>query len=290
MWFLFRACGALVAVVLAALATVYFLSEEEFRQVPEVTPFVYSPSGDSTEVSRGRYVARTRGCFGCHGQSLEGAEFEEWDWVARGVAPNLSVLAKKYDYPTLEAAIRQGVGVDGRALFSMPSYNWVHLSDEDTGALITFLKSVPEVDDDLTKPKIGWSARLAILRGDEVLMHELSAMMPPLDNLDEDPVLARGQYLAMTMCNECHGFDLRGERDGPYSTPDLALVSAYNWEDFVTLTTEGVPLDGRDLGLMTMIARDRFPALTKDDRQALYQFLQTLSEKPIPQDVPWRTD
>ena len=66
---------------------------------------------------------------------------EQWPWVERAVSPNLAAFVKKQSNAVLEAAIRHGVGHDGRALWSMPSYNWVHLSDYDLTSLIAYLRS-----------------------------------------------------------------------------------------------------------------------------------------------------
>src|SRR5690606_9022597 len=71
----------------------------------------------------------------------------------------------------------------------------------------------------------------------------------------EGPVMARGEQLAMTTCNECHGLDLRGAWQVPGDVvPDLAIVARYPREDFRKLMRTGVPIGGRDLGLMKEVA------------------------------------
>ena len=192
---------------LVVLGGVYVLSEAELRDVAKDPPFDHAIPTDSASVERGRHIARTRGCFGCHGQELQGKDFgEQWDWPERAVAPNLAAYARKYDAATLEAAIRQGIGADGRALTSMPSFNFARLSDEDTAALIAFLRSAPVVEGELPDPKLGWSVRWTFAIGAETHMAEWADRVPPLRvDADAEPQRARGEYLAMTMCNECHG-------------------------------------------------------------------------------------
>ena len=119
-------------------------------------------------------------------------------------------------------------------------------------------------------------------------MADWVAMVPPL-RLDpaEQPILAEGEYLAMTMCNECHGLDLRGESyysgwDGGPPTPDLAIVAAYDRAEFETLIESGYGLGGRKLGLMALVAPDRFPALSDSEVDSLHKFLQSLASKPAP--------
>lgn len=268
------------------------LSERELRAFDSPVPFTAAIPADSGSVERGRHIARTRGCFGCHGQQLEGQVFtKEWPWVQRAVAPNLAAVAKETTAAELEAAIRQGIGRDGRALWSMPSYNFVHLRDADVADLIAFLRSAPIHPSDLPEPRLGLRARVAMVRGTEEHMVGWAEDVPPriLDERD-DPALVRGEYLAMTTCNECHGMDLRGAwAEGDVSPPDLAVVAGYSWEEFNTLMNEGRARDGRtELGLMTMVARDRFAYFTDQERQDLYGFLGTLVDRPVPEGVPWR--
>ena len=147
------------------------------------------------------------------------------------------------------------------------------------------------VENPLPRPRLGWSARWTIVTGAENHMAQWASDVPPrLLDLDDDPALVRGEYLAMTACNECHGLDLRGSNGPPdIATPDLALVAAYTFEEFNRLMDEGLPRDGREtLGLMTVVARDRFVSFTPAERADLFAFLQTLITRPIPEGVFWR--
>ena len=275
---------------LVVLGGVYVLSEAELRDVAKDPPFDHAIPTDSASVERGRHIARTRGCFGCHGQELQGKDFgEQWDWPERAVAPNLAAYARKYDAATLEAAIRQGIGADGRALTSMPSFNFARLSDEDTAALIAFLRSAPVVEGELPDPKLGWSVRWTFAIGAETHMAEWADRVPPLRvDAAAEPQRARGEYLAMTMCNECHGLDVRGQTLFGPPTPDLAIVAAIEPGDFERLITTGIGLGGRELGLMGLVAPDRFPQLSEQEVADLYAYLSSLVREPAPADTAWR--
>ena len=223
--------AAFVALPALGFGGVYMLSEAKLRDVVRGPAFDHPIPEDAAAIEHGRRIARTRGCFGCHGQRLEGIDFsEQWgDWVERAVAPNLAAYAKAHDAASLEAAIRQGIGADGRALMSMPSYNFARLTDEDLAALIAFLKSAPVAENKLPTPKLGWSLRWRMIAGGETHMNDWAQLVPPLRvDAGAEPQRAHGEYLAMTMCNECHGLDLRGQAlfEGDY-TPDLAIVAAY---------------------------------------------------------------
>ncbi len=267
----------------------YGISEYRLTQVVPNADFTFELDGDLATLAKGKHIARTRGCFGCHGQQLQGKVFtEQWDWVDVAVAPNLALLAKHLDSATLERAIRQGIGQDGRALWSMPSYNWVNLTDEDVAALIAYLRSAPVVDNPLPSPSLGLAARWRIATGAEQHMAQWSKKVPALQDIT-DPSLKRGHYLAMTTCSECHGLDLRGNVQGNFVTPDLAIIASYSETAFANLMRHGQSQDGRaDLGLMTMIAKDRFAYFSDEERTDLYRYLQSLVNQPVPENVAWR--
>ena len=279
-----------LGVLVVGFGSIYFLSEMNLRDFQHGPAFDYPIPTDAASIERGRHIARTRGCFGCHGQQLEGKDFgDQWDWPERAVAPNLSAYVKANDPSVTEAAIRQGIGRKGKALTSMPSYNFTRLTDSDLAALIAFLNSAPLVEVTLPKPKLGWAVRWDFARGTETHMAKWVEGVP---ELRVDPVAnprqARGEYLAMTMCNECHGLDVRGQTLFGPPTPDLAIVSAYSREGFETLLKTGVAPGGRKLGLMSLVAPDRFPDLTDDELDDLYEFLTSLPDAPIPENVFWR--
>jgi mono/diheme cytochrome c family protein len=292
-WLLVTAISILAALALG-FATVYVLSERQLRDRQAVQQFDTAIPVDAASIERGRHIARTRGCFGCHGQQLQGRDFgEQWDWPKRAVAPNLASYARVHNAQTIEAAVRQGIGANGNELMSMPSYNFARLSDDDLAALIAYLRNAPIVEEELPRPALGWTVRWDIALGRELSMADWVAMVPPLRiDPSEHPVLAEGEYLAMTMCNECHGLDVRGEgyyggMDGGKPTPDLAIVAAYDRAQFQTLIETGYGLGGRKLGLMALVAPDRFLSLDDSEVDSLYQYLQSLATQPAP-DVFWR--
>ena len=288
----FKILAVLTLLPVLGYGCVYALSENRLRSYAEFEPVELSIRQDSTTLERGRHVMRTRGCFGCHGQDLSGRVFtEEWDWVKRGVPVNLTTYLRDNSSTTFDTAVRRGVGRDGKALWTMPAYNWVHLTDEDMIAVLSYLSSLEPIENTLPRGQLGWKARWILATGKDDHMAAVALQVPPLIVGDsEEPIMAEGEYLAMTMCNECHGLDLRGEQRRDLSTPDLAIVAAYTTEDFAKLMTEGLGKGDRHLGLMTMIAKDRFPDLTASERMALHSFLGSLPGRPKPRGVPWRRE
>ena len=52
----------------------------------------------------------------------------------------------------------------------------------------------------------------------------------------------------------------------------------------------GTSIAGRDdMRLMSMVARDRFASFTDQELEDLYAFLTSLPDRPVAQDVFWRT-
>ncbi|NNC99168.1 MAG: cytochrome c [Gammaproteobacteria bacterium] len=283
----------LAALMVSLIVGVLVVSELRLRDVTRPPAFVAEiPTDDDAIIAHGEHIARIRGCFGCHGQQLQGVVFtDQWPWVRRAVAPNLARHAREHSVAELELAIRQGIGGDGKALWSMPSYNWRNLSDSDLSALIAYLRAAPITEVGLPKPSLGLKARWWIASGQEQHMADWSQMVPALQLQDHpNPMMRQGEYLAMTMCNECHGLDLRGSINPDGATPDLAILAAYTEADFRVLMKTGTAIGGRsNLPLMSMIARDRFASLTESELKSLLLFLRTLPGQPITENVPWRS-
>lgn len=231
-------------------------------------------------------MARTRGCYGCHGKELAGELM--WGFA---VAPNLPALAQSESAAILEAALRHGIGLDGRALYSMPSYNFMHLRDQDVADLIAFLRSMPIVQKTLPEARLPWAIRWDIALGKDAAIPAFLDRVPPLkhaarfDNAVDDAI-ARGEYTAMTTCNECHGFGLRA--DSPWddeSAPDLIIIMAYGEQEFRTLMKTGSALGGRELVMMSDVARSRFANFTDEEVSDLYLFLRNMAAQAVAEHV-----
>lgn len=277
--------AAIAGLGLLFLGGIYAASEAHYRSFEPPPPFAGAIPTDAASIAWGEHLALTRGCRGCHGADLEGE-------IMFGAVetPNLAALARSETPATLEAAIRHGIGRAGRALYSMPSYNFVRMRDADVAALIAYLQQAPVSN----APPQGafapwherlmneWSVRLAIARGEDGTIPMYLDQVPALTQQDNaDQRIARGEYLAMTSCNECHGFDLRGNAPWPGSAPDLIAVGAYSETDFTRLMREGVPLSGTELEMMGPVARGRFVHWTDDEVADLYAYLSDMSRRAI---------
>jgi mono/diheme cytochrome c family protein len=276
--------GVLV-VVIASVALVYRASEKHLRSFELPPAYAYPIPDDAAAIERGDHLTRTRGCRGCHGTDLAGQVM--WEMA---VAPNLPALAREESPATLEAAIRHGIGRDGRALYSMPSYNFLRMRDEDLADIIAYLRSVPVVQKELPTAQLPFLIRMDIALGNDGAIAAYLDRVPPLRGASlGDASLARGEYIAMTTCNECHGFGLRA--DSPWegeSAPDLIIVAAYSEENFRHLMKTGLALGERELAMMSPVARGRFAYFTDQEVSDLYAFLSNMSARAIAQDEATR--
>jgi len=275
--------GAVLLSPLTFAGWVYAASEAHYRSFPLPPAFARTIPTDAASLARGEHIARTRGCQGCHGAELQG----EWMWGA-ALAPNLPALARSETPAALEAAIRHGIGRDGRALYSMPSYNFIRMRDDDVAALIAYLRTAPVSDAPPQGEAAQWHERIAgdfmrrmaIAFGDDGAMPRWLPEVPALTQQNNpNQAIARGEYLAMTSCNECHGFDLRAYTPWGDSAPDLMIVGAYSQQDFARLMREGVPMSGADLPMMGPVARGRFVHWTDQEVADLYAYLSDMSRR-----------
>ena len=260
--------------ILSLVLILFLYSEYLIKSAPDPVPVSLALPTDAASLAEGERLARTMGCAGCHDKNLEGQVFFDELIFARVVAPNISGLIHSETVETLEAAIRQGIGADGRAMVLMPSDMFAYLTDEDTAKIIAFLKTMPEVENELPGIFFGPISRLFFIKGDFKTAPTM-ILQNPVFKFSEtsNPNLFKGEYVAMTMCTECHGQNLEGKNRDDFAPPDLSIVASYTIDDFAHLMKTGEASGGRELGLMSEVAKSRFSYLLDDEVSALYAFL-----------------
>lgn len=160
----------------------------------------------------------------------------------------------------------------------MPANAYYHLSDGDVGRMIAFLRAAPRVEGGLDYEfRPGPLVRWGLMTGDWWAIPEdvqrLGSRMPEPNPAD---TLAYGEYLARTICTECHG----DEFQGGWGAPDLAIAAAYSVDDFTRFMRTGVALGERQLPRMSRVARYRLSQLTDAELRSLFVFLKTRAESP----------
>lgn len=259
----------LASIIVIAVLALFGLSEYRLRETFDIAAMPIVVPTDSASVARGYHVFRTRGCEGCHGPSLEGKVFFDEPEIARIVSPNVPKLLKDYSDADLARLLRHGVRPNGTGVAVMPSSMFYYLDDADLGALIAYLRTLPERDGPSLPPtSMRVLARIGLIVGEYKLEPRDMVHDAPRPPNGPEPA-ARGLYLAKTSCTECHGADFMGSPD----TPALSIVAGYSPAEFTRLLRQGVPKDGRELRLMGGTARNRFANFTAEEVNALYVYL-----------------
>lgn len=270
-----RGVLAVFLLLVVAAGVVYALSERMIRQTYDVPAAAIPIPTDSAAIAEGERLARTRGCYnGCHGEAAEGGLFIEDRLLGSIDAPDLTRAVHTLTDEQLVRVIRLGVRADGSSVFVMPSADFYHLSDEDLGAIVAYLRSLPRTDGPETRVRLGPLGRLLFVMGEfQPAAAAIEHDAPRVDPGDGSDPLLVGEYVARTACAECHGRNFEGSPGPPEATPNLAITAAYTPDGFRTLIREGTPLDGRDLRLMDDMSRNRFSYFTDAEIDGLYAFL-----------------
>ncbi len=279
--------GGLVVVIAVLATTVVIRSNAKLKQTFAVTAAPVRIPTDAAAVARGQHIALTRGCFECHGADLAGKTVFDNGAMGRTDAPNLTrgtggvgATFRDEDYVR---AIRHGVAPDGRGLFLMPSADYAGFSDDDMGALIAYVKSVPAVNKPSGPIALGPVARALVAFGKIKLDAERidhvgvkAAQIVPAATADY------GRYLAAG-CTGCHGSNYSGGKIaiGPPDWPPAANLTPHaegriaKWteENFFAALRTGKRPDGTEINpVMPRV----FGQLDDVETRALWLFLKTL--------------
>jgi mono/diheme cytochrome c family protein len=269
---------SLTALVMAAYAGVHVTSQRSINRTYEAPLLGFAVDDDPSTLAEGERLARITGCIGCHGPAMEGRIFMDERWLARIVAPDLRQIVREQSDAELERVIRRGVMRNGRSVWIMPSPMLYHLSDEDLGAILFYIRSVEPDGDFQARSRMRIGARVGVLVG---LFHPLAEEIGAHEERfapDKDVPIELGRYLAMIACTECHGQDLGGGFDG--QAPDLRMAGFFQPTAFHELMREGVAPGGRELGVMGDVARGRFAHFTDHEIEALHLYLRSLGPAP----------
>jgi len=278
--------GGLLGLLVLAFVVLYLIGTAKINKKYRVPVETVSIPTDPESIQRGEHLATIHICTRCHTESLSG----ELYFVAPGLvsipSPNLTAgiggIGRDYTDEDWVRAIRHGVGRNGKAIFIMPSNAYYYMSDEDLGALIAYMKSLPPVDKELPGKRIEPIGRLMMALG----------MFPPfpVDQIDHAKrptagpkpgvTVAYGEYLART-CKECHGEKLNGKPLGPpgqeVPTPNLTSggdLGSWTEQDFFNTLRTGTTPSGR-------LLRDDMPwkyfgKMSDDELKAVWIYLQSL--------------
>lgn len=280
---------ALSATAAAGLAAAAWMGDLKTRRhvVVEVAP-VPVPA-DATALARGRYLFSARGCAECHGADGGGRVVidDGHGFLVKSpdITPGPGGVVAAYQDADWVRTIRHGVKPDGRPVFVMPSEENARLTDEDTGALVAFLRSLPPVAGSAADIRLPLVVRA--LYGAGVVRdaaEKIDHRLPPAHGTPADGSAAHGAYVA-TLCIGCHGPTLSGGRipGAPPSWPAAAnltpgagsaLARYPDAAGFVAMLRTGRRPDGGAVSPVMPFGALR--TLSDEDALALYGYLRTV--------------
>ncbi|MCH7746291.1 MAG: c-type cytochrome [Chloroflexi bacterium] len=242
---------------------------------------------DSASLERGRLFVETVGiCQECHGENYEGKILGEDLLFGRLAPPNLTsgkggIGGSLTDIDYVRA-IRHGVDRDGKALLLMPSEAFNKISDEDMGAMIAYLKSVPPVDNEVPQSSARLLARILTVFDDEALFaaNKIDHDAPRPSAPSIGVTVEYGEYLA-TVCTICHGENLAGGSlpdDFNVSAPNLTpagVLGVWTESDFISTIRTGVTPGRNKLDEEDMPWK-RFRMMSDDELKAIWLYLQSV--------------
>ncbi len=161
--------GGLVGLAIVAGVALYLIGSQKLNQKYEVPVESVTVPGGAQAVQRGEHLATILICTRCHNPDLSGQVYFDVPGMLSVPTPNLTRgkggVGAAYTDADWVRAIRHGVGQDGRGLMLMTSAAYQHLSGEDLGSLIAYLKSVPPVDNVLPARSVEPVGRLMMAAG-----------------------------------------------------------------------------------------------------------------------------
>lgn len=294
------ALGALVVAAAAAAVVGTQLAERKsHRQVTvKLQPVTWATTvatPDAGTLARGKYLFNSRGCAECHGLDGAGREFINDGKGLRLKGPNISPgpgsVVARYTPEDWERTVRHGVKPDGRPVFIMPSEDYNQFTQDDLGALVAYVRSLPPVSGSAAVVELPLPMKMMYGYGAiEDAAQKIDHSLPPPEPIAAGVNAGHGAYVA-NMCIGCHGPGLSGGKI-PGTPPDWApaanltpgegsALARYPSADaFVAMLRSGKRPDGT---AVTVMPFESLRELDDVDAKAVYAYLKTVPARPFGQ-------
>jgi len=280
-----RTVYVLAGLLVLALATLYVLTERQFRRHYDVTLETVTIPTDETSLARGKHlVDNITNCHDCHGKDLGGrVVFDGGILMARLPAPNLTRgkggVGSHYSDADWVRALKHGLRRDGSPLVVMPSQWFSTLTSSDMGAIVAYLKSVPPVDRELPSMTVGPMGRLLLMTDPKLIPAQVIDHTKPLIAAAPVEIVARGEQLAgIAGCRSCHNADLTGGGGPPPGASNITPVGIGPWtkEDFFRTLRTGRTPDNRELSESMPRALGN---MSDEELSSIWAYLKTVPAK-----------
>ena len=302
--------GLLAIVVLVVVGFAGYVASRQNLKFDK-TPYPdITASTDSAVIARGEYiVSAVAPCASCHGDTSHAAVAAA---AANGGVPPLSggfmfdIPPGKF-YPRnitsdkatgigaipdslIARALRMGVRHDGRAL--LPFMELQGMSDEDLTAVISYLRTLPPVNNPVPDHQPNLLGRIVLAT---VLSKPVGPKTPPPATSPHGATVENGRYLAgsVALCVTCH--TQRNQATGEYTGTPYAGAQAFETDTLGNVFNPPNLTPART-GRITTMTEDEFVArmragravphspmpwqvfgrMHEEDLRAIYRFLHSL--------------
>jgi len=258
----------------------------------DLPPLDLARSTDPAVIARGNHLVHgVAACSGkdCHGHDLAGGNTLLLGPGGEITAPNITGagITATYSDGELARLIRYGIKRTGTSVTFMPctDFNW--LPDDDLRAVVSYLRTVPNVDKASGPLRLGVLGKILDRRG--MFPMDIARKVDGKVELagKPEPTAAYGRFLARA-CMTCHGAGLSGgpipgaPKDLPVPrnlTPDETGLKGWTLADFDNLLVNGIRKNGKKLHPFMPIENTR--NMDDVEKQALFAYLMSLPPKPF---------
>lgn len=279
--------GSLVGLIFILAASLFFIGSSRLNKTYNIPADNIVIPTDAASIEKGKHLTETL-CTHCHTIDLSGKLWFSFPPAGKVDSANLTSgeggIGKEFttdeDYVR---AIRHGVDPDGKPIFMPSVVAFQGMSDEDLGALIAYLKTVPPVDHKTNGQQFTSLAKILIGAGVIKLPAAIVSHTPSVAAPEKAVSAEYGQYLVtISGCYDCHAQNLSG---GPYPQPGISLivpnittggeVGSWTEDQFIATIRTGVNPAGHPLDAELM-PWPQIRLSSDDELKAIWMYLQTV--------------
>lgn len=279
--------AALGAVLAGAAAAALWSAEHKMHRRIEVPVAALAVPTDAAAIERGRYLFASRGCADCHGKAGAGRKAIDSGGlrvIGPQIAPGARNVTASYRPEDWARTLRHGVKPSGEPLMVMPSEDYNRLTDADLGALVAYIRQLPEANGEVglvqLPPLVRALYGLGVIQDAAAKIDHSRPVEAPVP---EGPTIDHGRYVAQ-MCQGCHGPGYSGGKipGGPPDWPAAANLTPgegtvmTRYPDVATFTAmmrSGKRPDGSAVKVMPF---ESLGQMNDVDLQGLHAYLRSL--------------
>jgi mono/diheme cytochrome c family protein len=240
-------------------------------------------AGTPDQIERGRTISDGF-CSACHSKTgtLTGGRNIGEDFpipVGSFVSSNLTSAGQlsRWSDGDIFRAIRNSIDRDGHWLVIMSYTNASKLSDDDTMAVIAYIRSLPAAGTQTANPPDHVNLLGVMMLGGGMLPKGKPVSTGIITAPPISPTLQYGEYiLSYQDCRACHGDKLTGGVPGQLGPigPDLNLVKGWKLEEFIATMRTGVDPNGH--ALSKQMPWQPVGRMSDEELRAVYEYLTHL--------------